>query len=844
MIRNSIFILCSLLALAASAQVPGELCGKIVDAANGEPIAGVILQSKGTFASSDSQGAFRLKLKTGADSVAFRCMGYEPVKLPVTADFSTIRLSPRATVLRDVIVKAPDIYAKGDTLVFNVEQFANASDNAILDVIKRLPGIKVKDDGTIEYQGKPINKFYINGNDFIGGQYGLATENISHKDVKSVEVMENHQPVKALEGIEFPEEAGINLKLKEDAQSRWVGVVEGATGVEPLLYDASLFTMRIAPSVQSMFTLKGDNTGWNPASQITEHDYYEMFGSEYIDNPWMEYISADIITSPLNERRTRDNLSWIANAINAWRSGDASMRLNMNYMGDRLDYKTGVTTDYLSQSIPTFVQMNDMRTQSHMLSAQLNTEINNPGHFLKDKLTVDAEWDKSRSAITGTYDVTQRVARHNLTANNDLKLVKRNDKRLFTLVSRNTFDYQPDKLTVIDADETTQKAGTTDFRSTTETKLGRMTRFWKYYINFGIDLNYHKLSLALTGLDRWDNDEDYNVFISRIYSTPQVDYERGNWRISMKMPVRWDHYSIDGQHDYINVCPNLYVRRQLTAKSDVSASVNHSLMSPSAFMYVDVPVLNDYRNLFMAKSFAGSVNSSSASLSYRYRNPLNALFANVSASYSHMRMPYSSNQLFIDDFIISTYADSKSSADSWNAKVGFGKGIGHGKMVAGAEAVISATNGESMRDNERYAYRQRTLELSPYIKGSICRWMSVNYDLKYRCSQLKVEGDAGKTYHNVVQKGSVLFYPNDNWQFTMGAEHYFTRFPEHNSAALVLLDASAIWKITGKMRLTLTGKNLLNNHQYKYINYGTLSQSEYAFSIRPRNILLSLQVRF
>ncbi|MBD4340545.1 hypothetical protein GUH15_31795, partial [Xanthomonas citri pv. citri] len=133
--------------------------------------------------------------------------------------------------------QAPDIYAKGDTLVFNVARYANATDNAIIDVIKRLPGIKVEDDGTIKYQGKPINKFYIDGDDFLGGQYGLATNNISHKDVKSVEVMENHQPVKALEGIDFPEEAGINIKLSEEAKGKWVGVAKAGTGAQPWLYD-------------------------------------------------------------------------------------------------------------------------------------------------------------------------------------------------------------------------------------------------------------------------------------------------------------------------------------------------------------------------------------------------------------------------------------------------------------------------------------------------------------------------------------------------------------------------------------------------------------------------------
>ena len=61
----------------------------------------------------------------------------------------SVKMSPKATQLRDVIIKAPDIYQKGDTLVYNVDKFAKQQDDAIIDVIKRLPGIRVDDDGTI-----------------------------------------------------------------------------------------------------------------------------------------------------------------------------------------------------------------------------------------------------------------------------------------------------------------------------------------------------------------------------------------------------------------------------------------------------------------------------------------------------------------------------------------------------------------------------------------------------------------------------------------------------------------------------------------------------------------------
>lgn len=842
--RYSFFLLCVLLGLlSASAADPGELRGTVVDADSEEPVVGCIVKTKGAFTSTDKDGRFAITPKAGADSILFRFMGYESLSLPMAADLTCVRLTPKATRLNDVIVEAPDIYAKGDTLVFNVAKYANAKDNAIIDVIKRLPGIKVEEDGTIKYQGKPINKFYLDGNDFIGGQYGLATNNISHKDVASVEVMENHQPVKALEGIEFPEEAGINLKLKEDARSRWVGVAQAAAGVQPLLYDGSLYTMRIAPKNQNIITLKADNTGWNPANEIQEHDFDDMFSSDHASDLWPEYISADIVNAPLTEKRTRDNLSWLANAITAWKSGDTSMRFKLNYMGDRLDYWSGVTTDYFSSQIPQFVQNNSQRTQTHDLSAQFFSQTNKRGYYLKEKFTVAGVWDKSNSEITGSFDLAQRVNRKSFSANNDLKLVKRNDKKLFTLISRNTLGYRPDRLLVAGDEDAVQSVGSTDFRSTTETKFGNMTRFWKYYVTAGLDLDYHRMNSTLDGLGEYDNTGIHEAFLSNVYATPQVDYERNGWRASFRMALKWLHYSISGQHDYINASPRLYVKRQLTAKSDISASLAYKLGSPQPYLNITVPVLSDYHNLFIADNPDKYSQNMAATLSYRYRNPLKSLFFNLSATYNHSRSSIMSNQLFVGDFIVSTYADHLSDNNSWYVNGGFSKGLGHSKMVVGCDVDASVTSASSMRDNAVIPYHQMTAGVKPYFKGSLIKWLSANYEASYGFSKMDFDGIANN-YHNFRQNIFATIIPSDYVQFTIGAEHFLTRFPEGNTANLVLLDASAVWRINGAVRLSLTANNLLNRRDYQYVNYGTLSRSEHHFQIRQRSILASIQYRF
>ena len=844
MIRYNFLIFCVLFGLlSATAVEPGKLQGQVKDAETGEPIAGVIVKIKGAFTSTDQMGRFSLSPKSGADSIYFRCMGYETLILPVSSNLAEVRLNQKATQLNDVIVESPDIYAKGDTLVFNVALYANAKDNAIIDVIKRLPGIKVKDDGTIEYQGKPINKFYLDGNDFIGGQYGLATNNISYKDVKSVEVMENHQPVKALEGIEFPEEAGINLKLKEDARSRWVGVAQAATGVEPFLYDGSLFTMRMASKIQNMFTLKADNTGWNPANEIKDHDFDDMFSSDYSYSLWPEYISADIINAPLSEKRTRDNLSWLANAITAWKSGDTSMRLKFDYMGDRLDYNSGIKTDYFSDQIPTFIQNNIQRSQTHNLSAQFYSETNKRGYYMKDKFTLSGELEKSTSSITGSFNLSQRVNRKHFFAENDLRLVKRNDKRVFTLISRNSFGRRPDILLVAGEENVSQSLGSTDFRSTTETKFGKLTRFWKYYLTAGIDLNYHRMKNTLSGLVEYDNHGDHEAFLSNFFASPQIDFERNGWRVSLSIPMKWYHYNITKSHNYINISPRLFLRRQLDARSELSGSVAYRLVSPQPYLNINDTILSDYRNLFIANNPDKYSHDVATTLSYRYRNPVKSLFVNLSATYNYRRSHIMSNQIFIDDFIVSTYAEKISGNKTWYLKGGLSKGIGHSKMVAGIEGNVSLTSASSMRDNSVVPYRQTITEIKPYIKGSILRWLSANYEAEYGFSKLDINGD-GNTCHTFHQNLFATILPNDLIEFTIGAEHFLTNFSEGNTANIILLDASAVWRVSNKTRLSLTANNLLNKQNYEYVTYGTLSRSEHFFNIRQRSILASVQYRF
>ncbi|WP_303274199.1 carboxypeptidase-like regulatory domain-containing protein, partial [uncultured Duncaniella sp.] len=179
--------------------------GNVVEMLTGKSIPGANVIAKNLngkligFSSSDEKGKFSLKINEPVDSLFINAtmLGYKPYTAKARVDGTpfTILMEEGALQLQEVVVKADRIRENGDTITYNVGSFAQKQDKTIGDVLKRMPGIDVANNGKIQYQGTDINRFYIEGNDLLGGKYGIATNGISHDDIGAVEVMENHQPM-------------------------------------------------------------------------------------------------------------------------------------------------------------------------------------------------------------------------------------------------------------------------------------------------------------------------------------------------------------------------------------------------------------------------------------------------------------------------------------------------------------------------------------------------------------------------------------------------------------------------------------------------------------------------
>ncbi|MGB5981193.1 MAG: TonB-dependent receptor [Nonlabens sp.] len=152
---------------------------------------------------------------------------------------------------------------KGDTISYNADSFTNGTERKLGEVIQKIPGMEVNEDGDVQVEGKTVEKIMVNGKDFFEGDTRLATKNIPANAVKKVEVLRNYNNVSQLKGLGNDQDRiAINIKLKEGKENFWFGDATVGVGygglderylVQPkAFYYSEKFSMNILTDVNNL----------------------------------------------------------------------------------------------------------------------------------------------------------------------------------------------------------------------------------------------------------------------------------------------------------------------------------------------------------------------------------------------------------------------------------------------------------------------------------------------------------------------------------------------------------------------------------------------------------------
>lgn len=254
----TLLILLTGLGTAALAQ-KGSVKGKLTDSTYKEVLSEAtvsVLNIKDSsvvaYTISNAKGEFEIRdLDTGTYRLNISYQGYQQLNKRITVradqpvvDLATIYMDKRATLLDEVIVEAPPIQVKKDTIEFKASAFKTKPNATAEDVLKKVPGIQVDKEGNVKAQGEDVQKVYVDGKEFFGSDPKLATKNITADMIESVQVFDDMSDQAKFTRIDDGSRSRtINIKLKKDKRKGYFGraVVGGGYSEEnkDFRYDGS-----------------------------------------------------------------------------------------------------------------------------------------------------------------------------------------------------------------------------------------------------------------------------------------------------------------------------------------------------------------------------------------------------------------------------------------------------------------------------------------------------------------------------------------------------------------------------------------------------------------------------
>ncbi len=342
-----------------------------IRATDGQHLEGVILylqqKKEGktvAYTISGSDGSFTLRFSARPDSLQLtvRHMGYKTVLMDLSDDhtsFLEVVMEEEIIQLKTIHIKPVAVEQSGDTIRYDLTTLATIDNKTIGDLLKKLPGIEVQETGAIRYRGLPINRFYIENMDLMGGRYGLITKNMAAEYFSTAEILERHQPVKVLREDVRPANAAINLRLKQKYKSRWMASLDLSLGATPFLWSESALLMRFAVNSQSLFLVKADNTGKDLFEELQlfnlqrmQSGFYRYAAINTQDPTERMYFSVGRPQIPpsIDHSISLLNTSYLGaiNHLSKW-SDNLESRLNISYIHSR---DTSRSVQYTRYFIP------------------------------------------------------------------------------------------------------------------------------------------------------------------------------------------------------------------------------------------------------------------------------------------------------------------------------------------------------------------------------------------------------------------------------------------------------------------------------------------------------------
>ncbi|MBS1522099.1 MAG: carboxypeptidase regulatory-like domain-containing protein [Bacteroidetes bacterium] len=872
-IRFFILLQCGM-ALSVFCFAQGNIHGTVKDSTGkAVPFATVTLKNKAsnaivTYTTTADNGAYTLALPQGQkiDSliVEVRSMGYKN-QLKSVAGTAPVDFVLQTSVnqLQAVVIKSsrPILRVNGDTLSYRVSDFANPQDRTIGEVIKKLPGITVAADGTISYNNKPISTVYIGGDNLLDDKYNIATNTIPQGVVSNVQVIQNDQPIKALQNKVMSDDVALNLQIKKGAKLQMVGQESIGAGL-PGNYDEELNAMMFKDKYKAINYLNGNNIGYDLTQDLLSHNYNDYM--QRIDNnvPATMLSLGTVNTPALAESRYLFNQSGILNLNNLLNlKNGVHLRVNAYYLHDtqKQDYSQQ-TTVFLPGDTVHYTEMQHSQYRPDIFHAEFTLNVNQDKYYLNDALLMDGNRSAWNSALnTNGSMVGQNFKDNALSFSNEFNLIKsfksNNVIQAYSYFSHTT---EPETRAIQpNYNDSLFNHGVPYSRLVQNVNVP--TWYTNNYFSFkipgnvvtqsfraGFSVQSQRLASDLgvvqnnnsVNLESDSTVNHLNWMKKKVYTELAYDIPGDKLKANLTLPLilQQINYS-DTTYALNKSLTRLYFNPQFRMKYQVGLENYLNLMYSYRNQVGTIEdiyqgdILKDYRSLYANSPVLTLQQSQQAGMGFNYRKALTLFFFSVNALYSHTSANNIASSVITNNIQERVMLAYPNVTNSWTLNAATSKYSFALRTTFSAGIQWQSNRSVQIQNNALLPFNtvMETLTFGADTK------VSDQVNFSYKASGIQTDShstvEASAFHIDQLQQQASLFYnPTDELQFKLAGEHYFTRQRGNPDLKYFFTDASAKFKIKKwKTDFELSAVNFLNVKTYNalYLSANTLTANSY-----------------
>ncbi|WP_432222839.1 carboxypeptidase-like regulatory domain-containing protein [Flavobacterium sp. TMP13] len=247
--------ICFFLFLSSGIYSQNMVTGKIVSQTN-KTVSNASVQIKLSkdeqtiaFGQSNNIGVFNLNInKKGNYHLRITALGFKTSikEINITSsllDLKNIILEESSIELKEILIEkeSSGMTEVGDTLHYRIEKFMNGTEENLKDILNKLPGLNVDNQGKIKVHGKTVDRLLIDGQEFFTDQHKIATDNINAEMVKNIAIIKNYTDFKKIKKNEESGLTAINVSIKEQYKNRVTGNLLAGVGENKFNLHATLF---------------------------------------------------------------------------------------------------------------------------------------------------------------------------------------------------------------------------------------------------------------------------------------------------------------------------------------------------------------------------------------------------------------------------------------------------------------------------------------------------------------------------------------------------------------------------------------------------------------------------